>query len=202
MNHRTTMLAITTALTILTTACEEPEPGTGPSAPAPSATGAPANAGKAPSYTLPDDICSIADPSGFQDLYPGTTPKFNAADVPIKATSGAGVCTVMLGGLESAIGLSVGAEVFTRPDNAREQYDFLRKRVFADYPDAANIGGLGDGAYTFTDDTFHGLRVVVLHGNAHNSIVITKHGKATYPTDTQQRLIAMAKKMLAAMPKT
>ena len=201
MNHRKAILTATTALTILTAACGDGRPPTASSPASSPNASTPARTDKAPTYKLPEDICGIADPSGFQDLYPGSTPRSTAVDIPTRNSASVGICTVTLGVLESGIGLSVGTEIFTRPENAKEQYEFLRKRVFADYPSARDVTGLGDSAYSFIDDAFGGLRIVVLHGNAHNSIVVTKRGGATYPADTSQRLIAMARKMLSSMPR-
>lgn len=202
MNQHRTLLAIA-ALINLAAGCANDEPTNNPQA---TNSGAPsfsiaATPSAGPAYKLPADTCAVANPSSFQDLYPSATPQLKSVQIPTKATSGAGICTVMLGSLESSLGISVGAEVFTRSEAAKDQYDYLRKRVFADSPSAKDVNGLGDGAYLFNDDALKGVRIVVLHGNAHNSIVVTKHGSATYPADVQQRLITMAKDMLAKMPR-
>jgi len=203
VNHRKTLLALAAVLAVFAAGCAKDKPiivnpPASSGSPSPAAVAKPA---KAPTYKLPTDMCAVANPSTFQDLYPGKTPQLKAVAIPAKTTSSAGVCTVMLGGLDSGLALSVGAEVFTKPEDAKDQYDYVHKRVVADYPDAKDISGLGEGAYLFTDDALGGVRLVVLHGNAHNSIAVAKHGTATYPADVQQRLTTMAKDMLAKMPK-
>jgi hypothetical protein len=201
VNKSKVLLAV--AVAMLAAGCTQDKP-TIVNPPAAS-SGSPSSAaaakpGKAPVYKLPTDMCTVANPSAFQDLYPGNTAQQKSVQIPAKTTSSAGICTLMLGSAASSLGLSVGAEVFHKTEDAKEQYDYLRKRVFADYPSAKDINGLGDGAYLFTDDTLGGVRLVVLHGNAHNSISVSKNGSAVYPADAQQRLTTVAKDMLAKMP--
>ncbi len=188
-------------LALLATGCDDKNNNTNP-APGPAAsTSSPASAspvakpaGPAPTYKLPAKLCDITTATGFADLYPsGITTKTDST------VGSVGICQAQVGSTSAGIGLSVGVEI-TTAEKAKQQFDYLKKRIFAENRTAKEIPNLGDGAYVFTDEALGGVRLVVLHGNAHNSVAAKKLGSASYPPDINDRLARNAAELLTKLP--
>jgi hypothetical protein len=203
LKRRNVLAATILALTVTATGCTKTTtPQDTPTKPATTASATPTPPAKPPTYVMPGNVCAAVSGDAFTDLVPAAPPKADESNRVQSATVTSSTCVLRLGTLDNSVMVSVGVDLFTRPTGAQAQFEGFREVMFKDQPGARNVGGVGSGAYFFSNTL--GPHLVVYHGNAHIGVALMHitASKTTPPADIETRLVTTAKHVLATLPTT
>lgn len=201
-HHALLATAILAASALLGGCTNDDKPSTATTKASPQTTASPTPTlpAKAPTYTMPANLCTAVNADTLADLAPRTPPKTSETGRTQSTRHSSSTCLLTIGEQDNTVLVRVDVDLFSSDLGAQGNYEGFRAVAFKDNPGARDITGVGTAGYYFTDPKL-GPHLVMHFGNAHIGVsaVAIDHNRPL-PTDIETRLITTATTTLNTLP--